>query len=148
MLRARGFSLVELLAATAIASVLAAIALPAYRGTVLHARRAAARTALLEIAGRQESYLNQNGAYAESLSAWYPIDAQGFAYFLGDGSPDAAATSAAIYRVRLQRNDAFHFRLEAEPVNAQAGDSGCATLSYDSLGSRGASGPSGARCWR
>ena len=51
-------------------------------------------------------------------------------------------------RLRLAQADARHFRLEAEPVNAQAADAPCGTLSYDELGSRGASGTLGAACWR
>lgn len=145
---ARGLSLVELLAAAAIAAVLAAITVPAYRGYVLRANRAVGKTVLLEIAGRQESYFNERKVFADSLSTWYPVDAQGRAWFLRDGGADAGATRIAIYRVRLTRADTWHFRLEAEPINAQASDIACGALSYDSLGSHGASGTLGAGCWR
>lgn len=143
----RGFSLVELLAAIAIAAVLAGLALPGYRAYVLRTNRVVAKTALLEIADRQESHFSEHKAYADSLSAWYPVDALGRTHLLRDGSA-AAATQGAIYRLRLTRGDPYHFLVEAEPVNFQSRDAGCGTLSYDSLGDRGASGTLGAGCWR
>lgn len=143
-----GFSLVELMSAAAIAGLLAAFALPSYRGYVLRANRVVGKAVLLEIAGRQESHFSERKTYSASLSPWYPVDAQGYAYFSRDGGSDRAASRSAIYRARLLTGDARGFRIEAEPVNAQARDEACGTLTYDNLGSRGASGALAAACWR
>lgn len=143
---AHGFSLLEVLIAMAIAGILAATALPSYRGYVLRGNRAVAKAVLMEIASRQESRLVEEKRYADSLAAWYPVDARGEAWFLRDASA-SAGSRAAIYRVRLS-GGALNYVLEAVPVNAQSADASCGTLRYDSDGGHGASGPLGPACWR
>lgn len=145
--RSRGFSLLELMAAAAIASMLAAIALPSYRGVVLRAHRAAGKSLLLEIASRQESYFADRQRYAGALLTWYPVDAGGATYVLRDASPSAQPLRA-IYQVRLVSSTDVEYRLEATPINRQARDTDCGTLSYDNFGNRGATGLLGAACWR
>ena len=140
-----GFSLLELMAAAAIVAVLAGIAVPSYRGYLLRAHRAAGKSALLEIAARQESYFSDRKAYASALSIWYPVDAGGNTYVLRDGSTGPAAS--AIYRLRLATSTATTYRLEATPINRQERDGDCGTLSYDNFGTRAASGRLGAACW-
>lgn len=59
----RGFTLIELLIAVAIVAILAAIAYPSYRDSVLKGRRAEARTALTELLQQQERYITQRNCY-------------------------------------------------------------------------------------
>ncbi len=59
----RGFTLVELMVTVLILSILATVAIPSYLNSVRHARRTEAKTAILDIAGREERYFNTNNAY-------------------------------------------------------------------------------------
>ncbi len=59
----RGFTLIEVMIVVAIVGILAAIAYPSYRDSVLKGRRAQARTALMELLQQQERYMTQNNCY-------------------------------------------------------------------------------------
>src|SRR5271168_3439314 len=58
-----GFSLVELLITMVIASILFAIAMPAYQSYVRQSRRTEAKSALLDLASLEERYFSINNAY-------------------------------------------------------------------------------------
>src|SRR5213080_4186197 len=60
--RAAGFTLVELMVVVAIATILFAIAVPSYITYVRQSRRTEARTAALDLAGREERFFSTNGA--------------------------------------------------------------------------------------
>src|SRR5437016_7599183 len=60
--RAAGFTLVELMVVVAIATILFAIAVPSYITYVRQSRRTEARTAVLDLAGREERFFSTNGA--------------------------------------------------------------------------------------
>ena len=61
--RSAGFTLVELMIALTIIAVLAAIAIPMYSKQVQKSRRVDARTAVTDLAGREERYLSTAGSY-------------------------------------------------------------------------------------
>ena len=54
--RSRGFSLIELMVALVVVAVLGAIAIPSYQSYTRDARRAAATSALSDVAARQEQF--------------------------------------------------------------------------------------------
>jgi len=66
--RAAGFTLIELMVTVVIVSILASIAIPAYMSSVRKSRRTEARTALLDLAAREERYLATNSAYSSTAS--------------------------------------------------------------------------------
>lgn len=110
----RGFSLIELLAAMAIAAVLAACAYPSFQDFVHKARRADAWDALARLQLAQERHRSQHTAFAASL----------------DDLALPAASPAAHYRVRVAAADALGYALEAQPASqsAQAHDRHCQRL--------------------
>jgi type IV pilus assembly protein PilE len=63
-----GFSLIELLIVVAIIAILAAIAIPQYNTSVRKSRRTEAKSAVLDLAGREERYFNTNNAYSSTPS--------------------------------------------------------------------------------
>lgn len=90
----RGFSLVEVLAALAIAGLLAAWAVQSLPALTQRARRAAAMAGLLELALRQEAYRARHGVYAcEPAALGWPPET--------DGSLPWPDPQRAWYRLRL-----------------------------------------------
>jgi len=73
----KGFTLIEMMIVVAIVGILAAVALPSYRGHIIRAARTQAQAELLELAGLQEKiFLNSNN-YAFSVTAAYNGTATG-----------------------------------------------------------------------
>src|SRR5579862_5114765 len=60
--RLRGFTLVELMIVVVIGAILLSIAVPSYISSIRKSRRSEAKTAILELAGREERYLTTNPA--------------------------------------------------------------------------------------
>lgn len=58
-----GFTLIELMIVCAVIAILAAVAYPSYRDSVLKGKRAEARTALTDLLQQQERYMTQNNTY-------------------------------------------------------------------------------------
>ena len=67
-LKLSGFTLIELMITVAILAIIAAVAIPSYTSYVDRGKRAEARTALLDIAARQERYYSNERQYADQLS--------------------------------------------------------------------------------
>jgi len=95
---APGFSLIELLIVVTIVAILAAIAIPQYNTSVRKSRRTEAKSALLDLAGREERYFNTNNAYSSTPSdlGYGPVGAS-FPEVIGSGyyHVTVAVTAAA-----------------------------------------------------
>lgn len=131
-----GFTLIELMVVVAVIAILAAIAYGSYRHHVVKARRAAAATCLLEQAQRLERFHTLHLSYLDPAG-----NASGIAQ-CGDGL-------AQHYRVSLAEITTRAFRLQAEPLGAQAeADARCGTLAVNQLGIRTVSGTAEPdECW-
>lgn len=66
-LKLSGFTLIELMIVIVIVAIVAAVAIPSYNSYVDRGKRAEARTALLDIAARQERYYSNNRQYTGKL---------------------------------------------------------------------------------
>jgi type IV pilus assembly protein PilE len=125
---AAGFTLVELMVTVGIVAILAAIALPAYNNSVRKSRRTEAKTALLDLAGREERYYNTNNAYTATATSLGYTGA--FPMVVGTGyySVSIAVTAAAAGVLPT-------YTITATPATAdQLKDTACLTFSLTNTG--------------
>jgi len=138
--RARGFSLIELIVVIAVAAVLLRIAIPSYLAYVEKARRPEAKTALLDLAAREERFYTQNNYYtADPVALGYGATAT-FPVNLG-GGPDyllSVTTPAAGVK-------GTSYTLTATAANGQTADA-CGNYTLDNLGNQTNS-TSATGCW-
>src|SRR3989440_9711798 len=98
---AGGFTLIELMVVVAIATILFSIAIPSYMSYIRQSRRTEAKTAVLELAGREERFLSTNpSAYTDVpanpgyTGAWPIVVGSGY-YQLPVRSPACWPTAIA-----------------------------------------------------
>ncbi len=72
---ARGFTLIELMITVAIVAILAAIAYPSYQQYLIRGKRSAAKSAMMDIANREQQFLLANRTYADKTT----LTANGYA---------------------------------------------------------------------
>ncbi|GLQ46879.1 pilus biosynthesis protein [Dyella lipolytica] len=142
-----GFSLIELMIVVAIVAILAAIALPAYQRQIRQSRESSAKSALLDLARREETYYSTNNYYTlQMASLGYSTVANnaiqvpnntGEDYYQVAITPAGAATTATSYTAT------------AVPQGSQANDV-CGTYSINNVGVQTAQGTTsggGVNCW-
>jgi type IV pilus assembly protein PilE len=132
--RPSGFTLVELCMATATVALLAAVALPSYRGQLLQAGRVDAVAALTRLQAAQEQHRAAHGLYAAQLGALRGV---------GAVSPQGRYTVS----LALQGAEGYRATATARAGGPQASDRECVELTLDVVQGFATAGPS-ARCWR
>ena len=134
----RGFTLMELMIVVVIVGILAAIAYPNYQESVRKSRRSDAKTALSDLAARQEQYFNDNKTYTDNPTT---LDAK----FKGK-----TTTEQGFYNITIAAGGTgslvSSYQITATAIGIQASDTKCATLTYASSGSKGST-PAGGSCW-
>jgi type IV pilus assembly protein PilE len=144
--RTAGFTLIELLTVMVIAGVLIAIAVPSYTAQTRKSRRTEARTALLDLAGREERFFSTTNTYSDK-----PVD-------LGYGTAEAAfpmVVGSGYYTVTVQLGETppATYTLTAEPVvgKGQEKDAQCASFTVAHTGKQTAENSAGtdstSNCW-
>ena len=121
----RGFSLIELLVALAIAGVLFGLAIPAYNGYVLRSHRADAHASLLDISSRQERHMAQRNTYTTEITA------AGGLNLPTDLSRDEFYTMTV---EECGTGIQTCYGVVATARGSQTGDTDCPAISYDSTG--------------
>lgn len=130
MNQTRGFSLIEMIVTLGIVLVLASLSVVYYQHQVTQARRVDAKVALLDLAGRLESYhfdhLTYEGATPPGLGL-------------------ASTTENQDYTLQVSQASVDSYLIQAIPTLV---DSGCGTFTLNAQGVRGVTGSSTAEaCW-
>jgi type IV pilus assembly protein PilE len=154
-----GFTLIELMVVVVIASILVAISVPLYKQQVMQSRRTDARTALLDLAGREERFLTTNPTGYTTAAANLGYGGFGVGNPVGQGyyylnTPCVAAPNAALAcdaNANAPAGPAFYLTATYVPGTTQANDTNCATFAVDSTGAQFAFNSAGtlntAYCW-
>ena len=117
----RGITLIELLVVIMIVSILASVAIPIYRGYTQRARRADAKTALMQLRAAQEMRRAEYGSYSTSLPAL-------------QSSWGASGAQVGDYGLALTVATATTFTVRATPSTSRQSSDGW--LQIDHLGNR------------
>lgn len=143
-----GFTLVELLIAVAIVSILAAVALPSFQEQIRRSQRAEGKTALLRAAQLLERNYTANNTYVTDLGPLHGLGANAAVY-----SGENPALVAGNYRITATGQGCAQgivlcYTLTATQ-NPPFSDPRCGNLTLTSTGVRGRSGTAETieRCW-
>ena len=149
--RSRGFTLIELMIVVSIVTVLAMIAIPSYNSQIRKSRRSEAKSALLDLAAREERFMSTNGAYtADGKLLGYP--ASGWPQTLASGFYNISVSNVAAGTAgtATTAGAAATFTVTANATGAQAKDTQCLALLVDQTGaqtSTGTGGTASTGCW-
>jgi type IV pilus assembly protein PilE len=154
--RSRGFTLIELMVVVVIATILLSIAIPSYMSQVRQSRRTEAKTAVLDLAGREERYFSTNGA----IYSITPADLGYIGAFPANVAPDnyyqitvckadvAAATPACDPNPNAPPGPSYYITATPVAGTSQAADTQCASFSVDSTGQQFSTGTlTSQQCW-
>lgn len=145
-----GFSLVELMIVVAIVAILAAIALPAYQKQIMQSRESSAKSALLDLARREETFYSTNNNYTTQLdSLGYQTIANNAIQVPNNNGEDYY--SVTITQPASGATTASSYVATATPQGSQANDP-CGTYQINYLGAQSTSNPNatsggGTSCW-
>jgi type IV pilus assembly protein PilE len=133
-----GFSLIELMVTVAIVAILGTIAMVSYRSQIMKSRRTDARSAVLDLAGREEKLFSMINAYSATAAD------MGYTAL-------PATIGSGYYTVNVTINNPANppsYLITATAIGSQASDTTCATLSIDQLGNQTATPAANAStCW-
>lgn len=132
MKTARGFTLIELMVVVAIMAIISTIAYGSYQDSIRKAKRAEAKTALMELGQKMERCYTANGAYDTACS-------------VHDGTSLATTTTEKLnYTLSIPVLTATTFTVTA---TATFDDPKCASFSLTHTGVKSATGTDSAKCW-
>ena len=143
--RSRGFTLIELVVAILIVAILGTIAMSSYINQSRKSRRTDARSAVLDLAGREERYFSTTNLYSSTPSQLgytggaFPVTV-GSGYYTVNVVVTAAVPGGALAT----------YLITATAIADQLKDSACWTFSIDNTGAQTATTSTGAAttsCW-
>jgi type IV pilus assembly protein PilE len=140
---ASGFTLAELMITVAIAALLLVVAVPSYQAQVQKSRRTDARSALLDLAGREERWFSSNNAYTNVPAnlGYVSITPVGSGYY------NVAIVVVAANPANVPPTQPG-YTITATPIGIQAKDTICASFTVDQTGTQTSTGTGSLKtCW-
>lgn len=144
--RSAGFTLIELMIVVVIATILLSIAIPSYMSQIRQSRRTEAKTALLDLAGREESFFatSVNGANYSAIPANLGYTGAGWPIVVGSGYYQVTVcvvNGGAGGACGPSAQPGPSYTIIATPVvgQSQAQDTQCNAFAVDSVGQQYAS---------
>jgi type IV pilus assembly protein PilE len=142
--RTGGFTLVELMIACVVLAIIVAVAMPSYQAQVRKSRRADARNAVLDLAGREERFLSIANSYSQTATdvgyLAFPMTVNNGYYQLNVTVPDPN-----------QPGVTPSYIITATYFGPQVTDTDCAQFTVNQLGQQAALNSAGAvntaTCW-
>ena len=144
-----GFTLIELMITVAIVTILATIAVTSYSSQIKKSRRTEAKSALLDLAGREERLFSTTNAYSDK-QAFLGYAASGTAQMTNVSFGNGYYKLTAVVPDPGQPAGTPSYLLTAAPVagTSQANDAACGSFSVNQLGVQTVSGTAtAASCW-
>ena len=155
---AGGFTLIELMIVVAIVAILASIALPSYTSYIARARRADARTQLLQAAQFMQRFYAANDQYVQDRASNSIL---GTSVGMPDGLRVSPTDSTALYQLNTAITTAGNYTatvtttaytLTMAPISGRSmANDACAMFTFTSTGIKGVtSGATKTRdeCWK
>jgi len=146
--KARGFSLIELLIAMVIVAILASVAIPSYQTYILRSHRTDAKSALLDMASLEERYFSTNNSYSQTPSDLGYTGAVPFAVGLNGYYQITTLTAVAATAPANGNNGTpASYTITASAVGTQVNDTQCLTFTILSAGQQTATPDPQGNCW-
>lgn len=138
---AGGFTLVELMVVIVIATILITIAVPSYTNQIRKSKRTDAKTALLDMAAREERYMATNSAYTTDPTL---LGYGAFPATLPNGDYQINAPVVTVADPTTTPPTQPTYTLNATTYGTQTKDTTCASFTLNNLGVQTATSTS---CW-
>ena len=115
--RNHGFTLIEMMVATAVSGILSSIAYPSFMGTVHKVRRTDALVAVMQVQAAQERWRSSNPSYGSLVEIRQP-----------------AASPSRHYDIEVRDSTASGYEVVATARGAQARDNACRSMKLSVTG--------------
>jgi type IV pilus assembly protein PilE len=157
-----GFTLIELMITIVVATILIAVAIPSYTSQMRKSRRTEAKSALLDLASREERYYSTNSYYTNDMknlgysssagTTLFGVSVGGNYYQVSVCMATTTSSTTTIptscSTADTDASNGIAYLLVAVPIGTQAKDTLCGTYTLDNTGVQGNTGNSQTSgCW-
>lgn len=140
-----GFTLIELMIVIAIGTILITIAIPAYNSQIRKSRRTEAKTAILDLAAREERLLaTQNNYSADAGTLGYGPAGTAWPVSVGNYYSITVTVGAAPSATQVPT---FTATVTPSAGSPQLKDAACTSFIVTQTGAQSATGSNTASCW-